>query len=189
MDAYQEYLIRYLNKNYYLKNNTFFERPDNPEWGQAIVKDINKIFDFNIDICEETFKIWAHSIGFPQDKSLWDRSYAQQRLKAQYSRQLTESYNAYLGLDWEERVMTGLYNIINDELKSEFLRNAVLTMCTIEELIGALRCEGYVLGPSLFSSDSYLPKQSFISITYDELLNERQTNIRWQNWLRSRKCD
>lgn len=185
--SYQNLLLRYLDKNYYLKNNTFFERPEKQEWGKNIVCILSKVLYFDFDYCESGFKNWAHGKGFPEDENLWNRSYSQRRLNTQYHPELNNDYKSYLGCDWQSKMIASLYSTVSKEIESKFLDSLIDSINTIDEFINIMKCEGYDLAPPLYNSDDLIPRRSFVSITYNELILERQNNKLWQTWLKSRQ--
>ncbi len=188
IDPYQEQVIKFLNKNYFLKNNTFFGKVEEKQcWGKAIVVSVSQILYFDFEFCEDIFKRWAHSIGLPDDEEVWRKSYNPTRLNATWSPELAQDLAAFTLINAEAELVAYLAEEIKREINSEILNTLVTSATTGDDFIEIMKCEGYQLGPTMYNPTNFTPFKSFISMTHDELLNERENSIHWQNWLRARK--
>lgn len=187
MDIYQKQLLFYLDKNYYIKNNTFFERTEVQDWGRSIVELLSKVLGINISLCDRTFKDWAHGIGFPNNETLWDRSYQPQRLETQWCPEISQSLGYQEIRDLEKELTTSLITKVAKEIESDFLASFIGSEIGPNNFFELIKCEGYTIGPLIYDPTTQSAMKSFLSITYHDLLNERQNNIQWQNWVRSTK--
>jgi hypothetical protein len=183
-----EYLFNYLNKNYLINNNTFVFKPTQEcQWGFEIVNLLSFIFWFDFELCDEVFKNWATSKGFPRDEEYWLLAYKKPRLKARWSPELTQDVFAH-GLV-EENLILLLMNEIKKELNSNFLMSIQNKEISREEFFKVILCEGYEAGPVLYDPYTFTPTKSFIVAPLKDIINERKNNLYWQNWLRARKCN
>lgn len=181
-DSYQ--ILKYLDRNYYVRNHTFFQRPAIQVWGKTIVYELEIIFHYNYDFCESYLSDWARRAGFPEDEELWLRGYCQQRLNTRFDPNLNKDFRTYLGQDCEAMSLEYLYNCISSEIESTFLKSFIASASTMSDFLEVMRCEGYVLGPVIFESGNSSPLRSFVTTSYDELVHERKTNKHWQRWAR-----
>ena len=183
----QELIIKHLSKAYYIKNNTFFEKPAKKKYGSNIVVSLSRIFYLDTEFCRVTFKFWAHSIGFPDDEGIWNISYTPTRLETTWSPEMAQDLHVFQGIDTEAELISMLSEEISKEIDAEILNTLVTSASTTQDFLGIMRCEGYKLTPMLYDPTSFTPKQYFVSMNYEEIKNERQTSIYWQNWLRARE--
>lgn len=183
----QELLIKHLSRAYYIKNNTFFEWPENQVYGGHIVVSLSRIFNLDTSFCGTTFKFWAHSLGFPDDETIWSISYNPRKLKTTWSPEIAQDINIFHGVNVEAELISLLTEQISQEIDAEILNTLVTSATTTQDFFGIMRCEGYDLGPILYSPVTLTSKRNFFSMTNDQIQNERQTSIHWQNWLRARK--
>jgi hypothetical protein len=177
----EKQIFNYLSKNYFIRNNTFIEKPDNIEYGRAIVDILSIIFSLDFDFCENNFKLWAYNNGFPENQEIWSISYNPQRLKTKWC--VDPSFTS----ENESIRISKLAKEISKEIDAQILKDLVTSSMTADEFFEILKCVGYKAGPLLYNPYDFMPFKSIISMTYDELTNERQNSIHWKNWLQSRR--
>lgn len=185
----QELIIKYLSKTYYIKNNTFFEWPEKEKYGRNIIASLNKIFNLDNNTCETTFKFWAHSLGFPDNEAIWRASYTPKRLRTTWNPEIIQDLQVFYGFNAEAEAINLLSQEILQEINAEILKTLVSSSTTAQDFLGIMRCEGYDLGPTLYDPMSFCPKKYFMSMTNNQIINERQTSIHWENFLRTPKSN
>lgn len=180
-------LLKYLNKRYYIRNNTFIYKPDEVKWGREIVNQLKVVFNYDADFCYNFLKNWAYNSGFPNDEKLWYQSYQTKKLRYGWTPEIAQDIQSCNQIDAESEALILIINGLAEEINSKFISSFLNSEIDRTEIFEAMKCEGYELGPLIYNPTTFSPFKSFLSITYDQMLNERKNNIHWQNWIRSTK--
>jgi hypothetical protein len=180
-------LIDYLFKNYELKEGYFMNRLGIRVFGKEIVTEISTVFNETIPYCQKVFEKWAANLGLSIDNdSAWRAMYFPKKLRVRWSPELEQDLHAF-GVDAEQQLVSLLLEQVITETNSDFLKYAESKKVSTNDFIDCMKCVGYTVGPTEYDMDNFHPAKKFIASTLEEELNERQNNILWQNWIRSRK--
>lgn len=82
-----------------------------------------------------------------------------------------------------------LIDEIARELNAEILIDNKKNIRNSEELLGIIKCLGYEVSQSIVDPHTFIPRKYFVSSTYNEMINERNNNTFWQDWVRAREQD
>lgn len=175
-------LLKYLDKNYIVKDSRFFTRyGETHEWGVKIVEGLSVIFNFDEEFCELVFRLWAFRLGLTNDEIIlaWNK----QRLKAHWRPELAQDLQSWFSCDAEADMISMLANEISREIDNETLKELSKKTKKIDELIGVIKCCGYELTPLTHNEQTFTPIKYFVSTNYNDMINERQNNTFWQDWI------
>lgn len=181
----QEQLIKYLDKNYEVKENRFFRRYDNyQEWGCSITNSLVGILSFEHEFCVMNLKFWSENHGL-QDRD-WDLAWDTHKLKTQWNLQMVNELEGYGVTNSEERIITMLANELAREIDSEILKQLIPKVHTLDEFINVVKCVGYEATQTFYNPYTHKPQKSFASMNQNDIKNERQINPHWQDWLKNK---
>lgn len=181
-------LIDYLCKNYELKEGYFMNRLDERIFGKDIVTEISTVFNETIPYCQKIFEKWASNNGISiENDSAWREMYFPKKLRVSWSPEIAQDLHA-CGYNAEEELISLMLDQTIKETNSDFLKSIVPLQKNVScsDFLSCMKCVGYTVGPTEYTSD-FNPTKRFIASTLEEELNERQNNILWQNWVRSRE--
>lgn len=185
----QEQILKYLNKNYVIKDDRFITKYDDVhEWGRSIAYGLGKIFSHDEEFCVMQLKYWSELNGLGEEN--WTTAYGPRKLKAQWSVEMARDLELLHGFDAEEQLTSILASEIAKEINSEMLRDLrVAGLKTQNELLSVLRCVGYEATPEVVNPHTFKPYRGFVSMNYNDIKNERKTNSLWKDWIRTREQD
>lgn len=184
----QEQLLKYLDKNYIIKDDRFFTKYDDVhEWGAQISYGLSKIFSHDQDFCVMQLKYWSERNGLHEDE--WSLAYNSHRLKTQWSVEMARDIQAQCGFDAEEQLVTMLSAELAREIDSQVLRDLKSKIKSSDDLLGVLKCVGYETTPMIYNPETFKPYKGFVSMNYNDIRNERKTNTHWKDWVRTREQD
>ena len=181
-------IFEYLDKIYHIKEKKFFRKYDEVhEWGRAISESLALIFSFDLEFCEENFRFWASNGGL-RGKD-FEEALGPRKLKCEWSVEMAQDLAAYGVLDAEAQLTTQLAEQIANEINAQILKDLKREIKTGDELISLVKCVGYEPTAPVYDPITFSPKRKFISMNYNDIINERQNNTHWQNWIRAREQD
>ena len=178
----------YLDKNYYVKDNKFFTKHDNQhEWGFSIADSLPNIFSFDKQFCIEALTKWAYENDL--DEVSLHSAWGAKKLKASWSPEMAQDLQAMYGItSAEEQLTTLLVDEIAAEIDAEILRD-LRNQITPNNFFGLVKCLGFEATELIYDPTNFTPRRHFVSTTYNEMINERQNNPLWQDWIRLREQD
>lgn len=178
----------YLNKNYYVKEHKFFTKLDNQHvWGFAIAEELPTILSINGDVCVKVFTKWAYDNDL--DEKSFHSAWGARKLKATWSPEIPQDLQVMYGItSAEEQLTRMLADEIAVEIDGQILRD-LREQITPNNFFGLVKCLGYETTPTMFDPTNFKPRKGFISTSYNEMINERQNNPLWQDWIRAREQD
>lgn len=175
-------LIQYLDKNYIIKNDYFFSRHiQQQEWGFDICEALSKIFDLPSVLTCEIFGKWAINQGLSENN--FHLALNPRFLNFSWNPELAQDMSFYRPSNAEAELMVIMLDELEKEIDISFVR--WIKPKTGEELLSLMRCLGYKPGLLVFNPDTLAPKRKFMSMTYNEIHNERQNNPHWQDWIKN----
>lgn len=184
----QELLLKFLNKNYVIKEAKFFRTYDDVhEWGNSISNALSKIFSFDEEYCVMQLKYWSEINGL--DESDWLTATGPRKLKAVWTPELAQDLEALCGFNAEQELISVLASEIAKEINSEILNELRGQIKTQDEFLGVMKCVGYETTPQLVNPNTFKPYKGFVSMNHNDIKNERKTNTFWKDWIRTRKQD
>jgi len=185
----QEQLFKFLDKNYIIENSRFVRKCDSVhEWGKYIASSLCKIFSFDHEVCTTNFWNWSEQRGMT--KTEWDLAYNKHELKTQWSVEMAHDLEALHGVSSGElQVITMLANELAKEIDAEILKELKSKTKTMDEFISLVKCFGYEPTPTLYDNRTLKPKKGFVSMKYNDVKNEQQSNHIWQNHFRPTRVD
>lgn len=182
----QERLLKYLDKNYLVKDDRFFTKYDDVhEWGTHISYGLSKIFSHDQEFCVMQLKYWSELNGLSEVE--WLMAYGPRKLKTQWSVEMAQDLQIQCGFDAEEQLTSILATEIAREIDSDILRDLKGGLKKSDDLLGVLRCIGYETTPVIYHPQTFKPQKGFVSMNYNDIKNERKINPHWQDWIRTRK--
>ena len=159
-------LLKYLDKNYFVKEDKFFTIHDDVhEWGRRITDSLATIFSIDLEHCENVFKHWAYAqdISSIEFQLAWGIEDAEAQLTAILSQQIAA------------------------EIDAEILRELSGNIKTNNELISLVKCIGYEPTDVVYDVATFKPKRGFKSMNHNDIINERNINPHWKDWVQSRE--
>lgn len=184
MDNVRKELFWYLNKNYYLKDSKFFNKfDDRHEWGYDIVKDVVKIFSYQEETCKLYLTEWAFLNDLNEDDL--EAALGPRKLKVTWSPEMAQDLQAQYGVESaEEQLVKMLSEEISREIDAQILSDLRGEIKTSDDLLGVVKCLGYEPSEhAIYDPNTFVPKKSFVSTTYDEMVKERTSNPFWLKWI------
>lgn len=186
----QDLVFYYLDKNYKLDGCRFFSRDNANEYGQKIIFQLENVFDLDIDFCEDLLKLWAFKNGMPKDETAWIVSYIGEKLRINVSDEILSTQHGF----FTNYVESDFINITSKSIVEEIGSSTLLRIVQhnkikdVHDFLSVVKCIGYELGPLVYNPANFQPFRNFFSMNYRDILHERENNIYWQNWIRTREC-
>jgi hypothetical protein len=179
----------YLSKNYYVKDNRFFTKHDHQhEWGFSIADSLPSIFSFDKQFCTEALTKWAYENNLNNES--FEIAWGVRKLKTTWAPEMAQDLQVQYGINTAEEQLT---NILAEELAREIdaqiLRDLRSQFKQPNDLLGVVKCLGYEPSQTVYDPTDFTPRKHFVSTTYNEMVNERQNNPFWQDWIRTREQD
>jgi hypothetical protein len=184
MDNAKEELFWYLNKNYYLKDSKFFNKfGDTHEWGYDIIKDVVNIFSYEEEICKLCLTEWAYLNDLDEDEL--ETALGPRKLKVTWSPEMAQDLQTLYGVESaEEQLVKILSEEISREIDAQILNDLRDEIKTSDDLLGVVKCLGYEPSEyAIYDPNTFVPKKSFVSTKYDEMVKERTSNPFWLKWV------
>lgn len=183
----QKDIKKYLDKNYYIKEKRFFNVVgDEHEWGFEIAELLSVIFSYDIVDCREELTKWAYENDLSDDD--FETAFGRRKLRVKWSPEMIYDLQALYGITTAEEQMTRiLAEEISKEIDAEILRTMRDEIKTSDDLLGVVKCLGYDTTPTIYDPETFTPQKQFVSTNYNDMINERQNNLIWQNWVRTRE--
>lgn len=185
MDEFRKFgqILNYIKKQYYVKDGVFFNKYHVHEYGNAIIRELPKIFSVDKEDCLEIFKKWAESHGV---EYLDTDAYGSHKLKTSWSPEMANDLIGFNNIDAEAELIAILSEEIAAETDAQILLD-LRGLINTNELLDVIKCVGYEKGPTVYDPATFSPKNHFISMKKHQIQYERQNNPHWQNWIRARK--
>lgn len=179
----------YLDKNYYVKEKKFFTRHnDQHEWGFSIADTLPSIFSFDKEFCIEVLTKWAYDHDL--DKQSFELAWGVRKLKTTWSPEMAQDLQAQYGItSAEEQLTVLLADELAAEIDAQIIRDLRSQFKQPNDLLSVVKCLGYETSQTVYDPNTFIPRKFFVSTTYNEMVNERQNNPFWQDWIRTRKQD
>lgn len=178
----QEQLFKYLDKNYVIEHSRFIRNYDGiHEWGKKIVASLEPIFSFDYDFCAMNFKFWSEQKGMTNFD--WELAYDKRKLGTMWSVDMARDLEAFGISSGEKQVISILANELAREIGVEELKELKTKTKTIDEFISLVKCFGFEPTPTMYDN-RLKPKKGFVSMNYNDMKNEQQSNDIWKNRFR-----
>ena len=180
-------LLKYLDKNYLVKEGKFFTTHDDVhEWGRRITDSLETIFSIDLEHCENVFKHWAYGQGMSSRE--FELAWGSRKLKAEWSPEMVMDLQAMHGIEDAEAQLTAILSQqIAAEIDAEILRELSGNIKTNNELISLVKCIGYEPTDVVYDVATFKPKRGFKSMNHNDIINERNINTHWKDWVQSRE--
>lgn len=180
-------IIQYLDKKYVIKENFFITKYDNEHhWGYEIADDLPRIFSFDSEFCKTVLTQWAYDNDL--DKKDFDRAWGSRKLKAVWSPEIAQDLQLHYGITTAEEQLTKmLADELRKEIDAQILSDLREQIIKPNDLFGVVKCLGYEPTLTIYDPNTFIPKKQFVSTRYHDMMNERETNPLWQEWLRRQK--
>lgn len=180
-------VIKYLNKNYTIKEDRIIYKTGQQEWGREIVNTLSTIFGYDKLLCRGILIEWTVNHGL--DNEAFKLAWETHKLNLTWNPETAQALELQYGISNAEELLTNmLSDEIAREIDAEILRDLRHELKKTDDVIGVVKCLGYVATPTR-NLDSLSPRQTFVSTTYNEMINERNNNTFWQDWVRAREQD
>jgi hypothetical protein len=200
MKNFEKEIEKFLTKNYYVKEHRFFNRfGDFHEWGFEIAELISGVFSYTLEDSKTELTKWAYQNDLTDKNfdSAYERflesfevAYGRKKLKTKWSPEMAMDLQAMYGItSAEEQLVRLLSDELSREIDAEILRTMRDEIKTSEDLLGVVKCLGYETTQPMYNPFTFVPEKKFVSNNYNEMINERENNIIWQNWVRTREQD
>lgn len=187
MDEFRKFgqILNYIKKYYYVKDGVFFNKYNEHEYGNEIIRELPKIFSVNREDCIEIFKKWAESHGV---EYLDVDAYGPHRLNTYWSPDFADEMNNHyvMGVDVANEVTSMLSEQIAAEIDAQILLD-LKGQLNSNEFLGVIKCIGYEKSPTVYDPMTFSPRNYFTSMKKHQVLYERKNNPYWQNWIRARR--
>ena len=185
MDEFRKFgqILNYVKKQYYVKDGVFFNKYHVHEYGNAIIRELPKIFSVDKEDCLEIFMKWAESHGV---EYLDTDAYGSHKLKTSWSPEMAHDLIGFNNIDGEAELIAILSEQISAEIDAQILFD-LRGQIKANELLDVIKCVGYETGPTVYDPATFSPKNHFISMKKHQIQYERQNNPHWQNWIRARR--
>jgi hypothetical protein len=167
-------------------DNYYFDRLNDSIWGKEIVLELSKTFNFANKFCECVFKNWAFDNGLTNTEEIWVESFYPKILRTRWSPEITNDVDGWGVYGTDADMLKRFVDKVNEEIDSDFLRSLDVTRVPSDEIITAIKCEGYILGPLEYNPDNFGISRTFIIISPHDILLERKYNVHYQNWLKGK---
>lgn len=116
-----ESILKYITKNYELKNHRIWDLHDPHEAkGDEISKSLITIFDYGKEYCDYCLKKWALNNGLPEKE--WGKVYWKS-LRVTWSPEMIQDLQAFHNIDAEAELTALLSQEIANEIDNEILNN------------------------------------------------------------------
>lgn len=180
--------MKFLDKNYIIKDNRFIRAYDGiHEWGKKIITNLSSIFSFDYDFCAMNFKFWSEQKGMASFG--WDLAYDKRNLKTQWSVEMARDLEALHGVSsGEQQVISMLVNELAREIGVEVLKDLKSKINTMDEFISLVKCFGFEPTQTIYDN-RFKPRKGFVSMNYNDMKNEQQSNDIWKNHFRPTRVD
>jgi len=170
--------LEYLDKNYCIQNKKILRKHDGCfEWGLDVIESLAKTLAIDIDECGKITRAWSN---LSSDE--WGLIIRPLKLKFQWSPELAQDI---AGFNEQQPFVEVISEELFKELRHPILINAFDRIKHSNELLGVIRCLGYILGPTIYDEVTFAPRKPFIAMTENEIINEQQNNAIWQDWVRT----
>lgn len=185
----QEQLLKFLDKNYVIKEGRFIRLYDDVhEWGLSITLAVSSIFSFEHEFCVMNLKFWSEQKGM--SKIEWELAYETRKLKTQWSVEMARDLEMIHGITTaEEQVISILADELAREIDTNILKELKGETKTMDEFLGLVKCVGFETTSLLHNPVSFKPIRGFISMNYNDIKNARKSNNIWQNHFRPTGVD
>jgi hypothetical protein len=183
-------IIKYLDKNYCIKEDLFFTiYDDSHEWGAPLTRGLATIFSFDKDFCRDVLMHWAYEKGMSSE--IFEKAWWNHKLQTTWSPEMAQDLQNLYGVgDAEAQLTAILSERIAAEIDSQILRDLMgLGKTTTEEFISVVKCVGYEPTELTYDQFTGKPRKGFKSMNYNDIRNERESNHIWQNYIRPTRID
>ena len=183
-------IIKYLDKNYCVKENLFFSIHDDVhEWGAPLTRGLATIFSFDKDFCRDVLMHWSYEKGMSSDK--FEKARWSHKLRTTWSPEMAQDLQNLYGVgDAEAQLTAILSEQIAAEIDSQILRDIMaLGKKTTDEFLSVVKCVGYEPSETTIDQFTGKPRKGFKSMNYNDIRNERQSNNIWQDYIRPTRTD
>ena len=116
-----ESILKYISKNYEIKNDRFWDLHDPHEAkGDEISKSLIVIFQYGKEYCDYCLKKWALNNGLAEKE--WGKAYWR-GLRVTWSAEMIQDLQAFHNIDAEAELTALLSDQISQEIDREILNN------------------------------------------------------------------
>jgi hypothetical protein len=160
---------------------------------------ISGVFSYTLEDSKTELTKWAYQNDLTDKNfdSAYERflesfevAYGRKKLKTKWSPEMAMDLQAMYGItSAEEQLVRLLSDELSREIDAEILRTMRDEIKTSEDLLGVVKCLGYETTQPMYNPFTFVPEKKFVSNNYNEMINERENNIIWQNWVRTREQD
>jgi hypothetical protein len=182
MGTAEKEIFWFLNKNYYIKEQRFFNKSDNNhEWGNEIANLVSNVFSYSLEKSKELLSKWAYENDMVDEA--FEAAYGRQKLKVKWSPEMAMDLRTMYGIDSaEEQITKILSEEIAKEINAQILRDLREEIKTPNDLLGVVKCLGYETTQTIYDPMTFTPQKNFVSTNYNEMIAERQNNPFWLKW-------
>lgn len=183
MENAEKEIFWFLNKNYYIKEQKFFDKRNNShEWGFDISNLVSNVFSYSLEKSQEVLTKWAYQNDLSDDAFFL--AFGKQKLKVKWSTEMAMDLQAYGITSAEEQLTKLLIDEIVKEIDAQILIDLREEIKTANDLLGVLKCLGYESTEIVYDPQTFSPQKRFVSTKYHEMMDERQNNPFWLKWSR-----
>ncbi len=179
MDSDTKLCLLFLNRNFYVKDNTIFNRFNEVEPLCTISSSIAEILAIKVERIWELLKAWAYQKGLARSEKIWH--------ELSYPVVLKYQWCPSFGISTRAERLKEMIKEIEMELGITILSDINTSSVTDDVIISLLKCIGYTLGPSYYDPYQMEPSKPLIRMSSEEIQYERKNNAGWQYWVRARK--
>ena len=116
-----ESILKYISKNYEIKNDRFWDLHDPYEVkGDEVSKSLITIFDYGKEYCDYCLKKWALNNGLAEKE--WGKAYWR-GLRVSWTPEMVQDIQAFHNIDAEAELTSLLSQEIANEIDNEILNN------------------------------------------------------------------
>lgn len=181
----EQEILRYLEKNYYVKEGVFLNREHVQEWGFNLLEYLVKIFCHEVDFTQEVIKAWYFSKGY--DENAYKLSFGSRKLNAVWSEERITDLQRYGIMDAEAELIKLLSDEISKEIDAQILKDLRGQIKKKDDFFELLECVGLETTPTIYNPMNFSPMKGFITTSYERRENARKNNTIWNYWVRARR--
>lgn len=180
----EKQISQYLDKKYVIKENCFITKyGDEHHWGYEIAEELPKIFSFDSEFCKTVLTQWAYDNDL--NKKDFDKAWGSRKLKVNWSPEMAQELQLQYGItSAEEQLTKMLAEELSREIDAQILSDLKEQLSKPDDLFGVVKCLGYEPTLTTYDPSTFAPRKHFVPTKYHDMINEREKNTLWQEWLR-----
>lgn len=187
----EKLVLKFLDKFYVVKNGRFYTKfDDKEEWAYEIVQTLSATFKKETNTFSVLLQKWSSENGMTDEE--WSNASGLKKLNVTWSPEAVQDLSVMCGIDDVQRAEALLVKELSEKVSREINTKVfkdIKKELNIDEFFSLMKCEGYEGTHSIYDTNQFSPRKYFTVTRYDEMLNERQNNTIWQDWVRTRGKD